>query len=287
MGADNAFYKTLPIIALTANAIKGSEELFLAAGMNGFVPKPIERAALNSALARWLPQDKLLFQEGETKPVTTEVNEEDTARTRLLFELRMIKELDTEKGLYYFQGEFDGYKTALRQFCRTLGAELALADKGLAEKNWKIYAGQVHALKGVLATLGAAELSNESKRLEFAAKLADKSLCVNNHGKFKEALLSFEKSLKETSLFVEAIIKKEKVTTDDFIKKLTVLVKACEKGSPDEVDECAAEIKKLETEPEIESEINSKLKEVFSLVETMDYDEAGAMCSELIARLEK
>jgi PAS domain S-box-containing protein len=42
----------LPIIAMTANAMKGDQEVFLAAGMNDYVPKPIDRNALLEALRR-------------------------------------------------------------------------------------------------------------------------------------------------------------------------------------------------------------------------------------------
>ena len=47
----------LPIIAMTANAMKGDEEAFLAAGMTGYVPKPIDRNALLASLRRALGRD--------------------------------------------------------------------------------------------------------------------------------------------------------------------------------------------------------------------------------------
>jgi osomolarity two-component system sensor histidine kinase TcsA len=44
----------LPIIALTANALKGDREEFLARGMNDHVPKPVNRDILAETLARWM-----------------------------------------------------------------------------------------------------------------------------------------------------------------------------------------------------------------------------------------
>jgi len=45
--------RAVPIIALTANALVGQRETCLAAGMNGFVTKPIQPDALFAAITRW------------------------------------------------------------------------------------------------------------------------------------------------------------------------------------------------------------------------------------------
>jgi len=52
----------MPIIALTANAIKGTEQMFLENGFNDVLPKPIELHAMNTCLRKWLP-DSLIEEE--------------------------------------------------------------------------------------------------------------------------------------------------------------------------------------------------------------------------------
>ena len=48
-------FTTVPIIAMTANAMKADLDACLAAGMNDHVTKPIDRKALLATLRRWLP----------------------------------------------------------------------------------------------------------------------------------------------------------------------------------------------------------------------------------------
>ena len=52
-------YQSLPIIALTADAVQGVREEFFAAGMNDFVSKPIAVQDISEVLQRWLPEEKI------------------------------------------------------------------------------------------------------------------------------------------------------------------------------------------------------------------------------------
>jgi CheY-like chemotaxis protein len=48
--------RSTPIIAVTANALKGDRESYLAAGMNGYVSKPISQESLKIEMARLMPE---------------------------------------------------------------------------------------------------------------------------------------------------------------------------------------------------------------------------------------
>jgi HPt (histidine-containing phosphotransfer) domain-containing protein len=52
-------FADIPIVALTANAVHGAKEMFLANGFNDFVSKPINSAELAGVLVKWLPPQKV------------------------------------------------------------------------------------------------------------------------------------------------------------------------------------------------------------------------------------
>ncbi|GHV68605.1 hypothetical protein AGMMS49928_08530 [Spirochaetia bacterium] len=57
LGGNNA---AIPIIALTANAVSGAKDMFLANGFNDFISKPMDQKALAEILLRWLPEDLIV-----------------------------------------------------------------------------------------------------------------------------------------------------------------------------------------------------------------------------------
>ncbi|MCM1192291.1 MAG: ATP-binding protein [Butyrivibrio sp.] len=56
---EGGYYQKLPVIALTADAMEEAKQEFYAAGMNGFVAKPIEMKEICTAIKSWLPKEKM------------------------------------------------------------------------------------------------------------------------------------------------------------------------------------------------------------------------------------
>lgn len=59
-GMEGEAFQSLPVIALTADAVQGVREELFQAGMNDFVSKPIDVADVSRVLRQWLPGEKVL-----------------------------------------------------------------------------------------------------------------------------------------------------------------------------------------------------------------------------------
>ncbi|MDR2355831.1 MAG: response regulator, partial [Clostridiales Family XIII bacterium] len=104
----DAYYRDLPIIALTANAVVGQREIFLRSGMNDFLAKPIELQKLGSMLKKWLPRDKQ-----KERPATERAPGDDEDAKNL-----GIPGVSVENGLRNLGGSIVMYTDILEDFCR-------------------------------------------------------------------------------------------------------------------------------------------------------------------------
>ena len=68
--------KKLPVIALTAYAVKGDEQKFLSAGMNDYLSKPFEESKLVNVVTKWLSIDSTVIEATE-ETSTVEIIEEN------------------------------------------------------------------------------------------------------------------------------------------------------------------------------------------------------------------
>ena len=159
------YVQNVPIVALTANAIAGSEEMFLHNGFQAFLSKPINYINLDSVLRKWV-RDK--SKEGAVPVEATDEKEEkpDTAILNALYE---IAALNTKKALSMYAGSFETYLSVLRSYCDNTPTVI---DKlrGVTDENLANYAINVHGLKGSSAGIGADKLSGSAYELEMAAK---------------------------------------------------------------------------------------------------------------------
>ena len=154
-------YDNVPIIALTANAIEGTRNMFLEEGMNDFVAKPIELRILVSKLKRWLPREriqKVQSKEPESKTSSLKIEGLDTA-----FALGM---LGSEK-LFW---------AVLKDYYRAIKKKAELIKRYEENEDWHNYTIEVHALKSSSRQVGATKLADLAERMEKAGNEEKASL---------------------------------------------------------------------------------------------------------------
>jgi CheY-like chemotaxis protein len=56
-------FSDLPIIALSANAMTETIDMFISSGMNDFLAKPIAKIKLQLMLLKWIPEEKIVLRD--------------------------------------------------------------------------------------------------------------------------------------------------------------------------------------------------------------------------------
>jgi signal transduction histidine kinase/DNA-binding response OmpR family regulator/HPt (histidine-containing phosphotransfer) domain-containing protein len=157
----------LPIVAMTANAMKVDRDRCLQAGMNDFVTKPIQPNELWQAMLTWIkPGPSLGTATPSVRPVATPVEEPESQRVSQA--LRDIADLDADLGLARTGNKPAFYISMLKKFvtsqqgaARGIASHLAAANTDTAER-------MAHTLKGVAGSLGAIRLQDSAASLEAA-----------------------------------------------------------------------------------------------------------------------
>ena len=179
---ENGKNKNTPVICLTADAIRGARERYIADGFDDYLTKPIDGDSLERALLRYLPEEKLgekpLADEGEAKE---EAVSEDT-----LFEALHKAGLDTGHGLSFCQNDEDIYREILTEYVKDQAVRSERLNRFYEEKAWDSYMIEVHSLKSTSKTIGATQLSDIAAGLEEAAREKDEALIIKDHWKAEE-----------------------------------------------------------------------------------------------------
>jgi CheY-like chemotaxis protein len=275
MAKENPSLATLPIIALTANAVSGVREMFIKNGFNDFLAKPIEIQLLDSTLKRWLPEAKLEER--------SEENEAAKIMGALEFKNIKIKGIDVETGVYMTGGNAENYLRTLSIFKDDGIEKITLLRDCLVKNNLNLYAVHVHALKSASSSIGAMKISKLARSLEMSAKNDDWDFVLKNNEKFIEELLILLESIENTILTVRAAKKKKNVAVKDvdmvmILEKASVLKDALVAFDMAVVDEVLLFLK---TQVQPDSAMDALIDEISNNVLTCEYDKAKELVEEL------
>ncbi|MDR1510182.1 MAG: response regulator [Synergistaceae bacterium] len=190
--------RTMPVVALTANAVTGMREMFLENGFNDFLSKPIETTRLDAVLKKWIPADK-----------RRDALEDDEKLSAFdsppPIDLPEIDGIDVAAGLARIGGSQRRYLDLLETFRRDAEAGFTLLEKDPDDVPLHAFTTLVHALKSALANIGADDLSHAAALLEEAGRAADMSAIRDRLPPFREELTALTARLREAAAAARAV----------------------------------------------------------------------------------
>ena len=150
----------VPIIAMTAHAMKGDREKCLSAGMSDYVTKPIDTGKLFAALEKWL------------EPPTADTTVADLAvlhprPANGADHLPAVLEgIDLEKGLARLGGNRKLYRQLLLEFADQTSQLTTRLHEALAKEDISTARQTLHSIKGMAGNLSAQSIFTAAKELE-------------------------------------------------------------------------------------------------------------------------
>ena len=157
---NNPNYHTIAV-CLTANAISGAREEYIAAGFDDYLTKPINPDKLEEMLLEYLPKEKL---EDNLKGNVAMLNQPELSQANYDY-------LNVATGLKYSNGSEDIFRSILEVFCNLKDDKKAKIQQAFEAEDWQNYAIFIHALKSTSFSIGGAQTGQIAEKLEMAANI--------------------------------------------------------------------------------------------------------------------
>ena len=194
-GAAGEAYLHVPVIAMTANAMKGDKEKCLAAGMSDYTTKPVDGDIIEQKLAYWLNEERkldinqFLFASrakseepvaGEEKTMAAKVPEkvqeaqDGQAASASVFKEEPQDEIwDKEGFMKRIRNNEEIARTLVNMFLEEMPEVIESLYLAIAERNFADVAAYAHKMNGTMKNIGGISSSKIVAKIEEMAKAGD------------------------------------------------------------------------------------------------------------------
>lgn len=293
-----------PVVALTANAIAGAKEMYLAEGFDAFLPKPINPEKLEQMILRLLPRDLLKFEViSETggvengdiilsgQQIKSGNNGAVGGGSVDASDIPIVDGIDWSYGLLHLPSR-ELLMETVKDFYKALEMEADSLEKFYRESkevDGKLdhYRIKVHSMKSSANMIGATALGGMAKVLENASRDGNIEIVNGLHDIFIEEWRSYKEKLKEClGIDEESETAEDKKEIEDYtilLAYLELLREAFEEMDIDEMDQMFANLE----EYAYPADIQKNIEKLSVLVTNMDGDEAELVMEAIESQLKE